>query len=81
MQVTIRDIGNSKGVILPSGALKEAGIGEKVDLQVKNGRIILQASDKPRAGWMEAIQQDPPAKEQIFMDGVEDGALMEEWTW
>lgn len=80
MNVFIRDIGNSKGIILPNYALKVAGIGKVVDMQVKKDCIVLKAAKHPRAAWLDAIHSDPPAEnEPIFLDGVDD--TMDEWQW
>ena len=82
MDVVVRDIGNSKGVIIPLNALKEAGIDKKATLHVKNGHIILQATEHPRAGWAQAIRQDPPTPEDdLLVENIDDPELLEEWTW
>lgn len=82
MNVVIREIGNSKGIIIPASVLKEAGIGKVVDMCVEDDCIIVKAAKDPRAGWLEAIQKDPPEEnESVFMDGIEDADLVEDWTW
>lgn len=82
MDVVIREIGNSKGIIIPASVLKEAGIGKVADMRVEDDCIIVKAGKDPRAGWLEAIQKDPPDEdESVFMDGVEDPDLAGDWTW
>jgi len=57
MQITIRDIGNSKGVVLPKPLLAQAGLDNQTtaDMSVENGAIVLRRPAKaPRAGWAEA---------------------------
>ena len=82
MNVDIRDIGNSKGVIIPSALLKEAGIKGSIDMSLKDGCIVLKPIQRPREKWAESIQKDPPsAEEEIFMDGIDDPELLEEWEW
>ncbi len=82
MDVVIRDIGNSKGLIIPTHALKEAGISEIADMQVKDNCIIVKAVAHPRANWLTAIENDPPDENaQVFMDSVDDPEILEEWTW
>lgn len=54
MEIAIRNIGNSKGVVLPKPLLAQVGLeGETTALiQVENGTIVLSKSSKPlRAGW------------------------------
>ena len=59
MQITIRTIGNSKGVVLPKPLLAQAGLGEAecAEMTVEDGAIILRkAARPPRAGWAEAAR-------------------------
>ena len=60
IHVVIREIGISKGIIIPATALKEAGIDKIADMCVENGCIIVETINHPRANWVEAIQADPP---------------------
>jgi antitoxin MazE len=59
MQVTIRTIGNSKGVVLPKPLLAQAGLSEDAaaEISVQDGAIVLRKAARPsRAGWAEAAQ-------------------------
>lgn len=59
MQVTIRNIGNSKGVVLPKPLLAQAGLGDDQTAQmtVEDGAIVLRkATVPPRTGWAEAAK-------------------------
>ena len=59
MQILIRTIGNSKGVVLPKPILTQIGLSDEAsaELTVENGAIVLR---KPavsvRKGWAEAAQ-------------------------
>lgn len=60
MHVTIRPIGNSKGVVLPKPILAQAGLEDATDAEmtVENGIIILRKRTEPaREGWAEAAQK------------------------
>lgn len=57
MQIAIRTIGNSKGIVLPKPLLAQAGLGGQLtaDVAVENGSIVLRKPTKtPRAGWAQA---------------------------
>ena len=57
MEIAIRHIGNSKGVVIPKPLLAKAGMeGEStVLIQVENGSIVLSKPSKTRrTGWAEA---------------------------
>ncbi len=50
MQMDIVKIGNSKGIRLPLLVLKQCGIDSKVELEVKDGCIIIKPVLAPRQG-------------------------------
>ena len=57
MEIAIRNIGNSKGVVLPKPLLAQAGLEDQItaNITVENGQIILSKPAKAvRAGWSEA---------------------------
>ena len=59
MHITIRTIGNSKGVVLPKPLLAQAGLDDQriADLSFENGAIVLRKAAKAvRVGWAEAAQ-------------------------
>ena len=59
MKVTIRTIGNSKGIVLPKSLLALAGLGddEAAEMTVEDGAIVLRkAARRLRAGWADAAQ-------------------------
>lgn len=48
MEINIISIGNSKGLRIPKNVLKECAILDKVNLQIKNNKIILTPIKKPK---------------------------------
>lgn len=60
MHVTIRAIGNSRGVVLPKPILAQAGLEDATDAEmtVENGVILLRKPARPaREGWAEAAKE------------------------
>lgn len=52
MEVTIRKMGNSQGVLIPKPILSQLGLEAKADLQVRDGVIEIRAVRRnPREGW------------------------------
>jgi antitoxin MazE len=52
MQVAIRTMGNSKGVLIPKPILEQTGLVDAADLQVNNGVIEIRPLKRnPRQGW------------------------------
>ena len=83
MNTTIRNIGNSKGIILPKSILTQCDIGTDVFIEVKEHRIIITASPAPkRKGWEKAFKEmgenedDELIIPEIFSDGNTN-----DWTW
>jgi len=74
-------IGNSRGVRLPKPLIEQAGLADEVELDVRDGAIVIRPLDGPRAGWEEAAadlaaaggeRPDPPTPTQFDR---------EEWAW
>ncbi len=54
MEVAIRKMGNSQGVLIPKPILAQVGLGATADLQVRDGVIeIRPVRRNPREGWAE----------------------------
>ncbi len=85
METTIVKIGNSKGLIIPKKLLSAFGEAKQVDIQAKDGGLIITplAEHKSRSNW-----------EQQFYDAIAKGIIPEndlidvendfdkkEWTW
>ena len=52
MEVAIRKMGNSQGVLIPKPILAQLGLEGTVDLQVRDGVIEIRAVRRnPREGW------------------------------
>ena len=52
MEVAIRKMGNSQGVLIPKPILAQLGLEGTADLQVRDGVIEIRAvRSNPREGW------------------------------
>lgn len=80
MKANIINIGNSQGIILPSGLLRQLGLSFKsvVNIEIDNGAIIIKPD--PRHGWAEAAKQMHEADDDQLGD-FENEFDKEEWTW
>jgi len=56
MLVNLVRIGNSKGVRLPKAVIEQAGLKDEIDLEVKDGKVILSPARQPRTEWEVAAQ-------------------------
>ena len=80
IEISIIQIGNSKGLRLSKTILEKYQIKDKVELVLEKGQIILRPIDSPRKDWEEkfkkmAINED----DQFLMKDVFDDENFDEW--
>jgi antitoxin MazE len=75
-------IGNSRGIRVPKVLLDQAQLPDEVELHAEPGRLVVQATRRPRNGWAKAAR--------AMRDRADDGLLdestatrfdREEWEW
>jgi len=66
MILDIIKIGNSKGLRLPKGILKECQITDKVNLHISNNKIIIEPSSI-RSNWEEQFKKEPKIESIEFI--------------
>lgn len=55
MRIAIRRIGNSKGIIIPTAMLQQAGLESEADVSVEDGALVVRApAQTVRSGWAQA---------------------------
>lgn len=74
-------IGNSKGVRIPAYILKECNIDNKIELEVKDGKLIICAADKPRKNWDEKFREMHRSGHDILLIDENVGIETEDWKW
>ena len=73
MQVSLIDIGTSKGIRIPSSVLKEMDAPKSFELRMEEGSIVLDVVEEPRKGWAEKFEQGDNA---LLIDDTLD---VDEW--
>lgn len=84
MKAQLVKIGNSRGIRLPKAVIEQAGLGEDVELEVEDGRIVIRAASDPRAGWEEACREMAKRGDDALIDGPLPALASfdhEEWEW
>ncbi|GGK76322.1 AbrB/MazE/SpoVT family DNA-binding domain-containing protein [Rufibacter glacialis] len=80
MEVSIIQIGNSKGLRLPKSILDRYNIKDKVELIFEEGQIILKPVEQPRKGWDKAFKKmHEKGDDQLLLNDVFDDENFEEW--
>ena len=54
MHASLVRIGNSRGVRLPKAVIEAAGLKDDLDLEVRDGAVIVRNAETIRIGWAEA---------------------------
>jgi antitoxin MazE len=82
MKARLVNIGNSRGVRLPKPLIEEAGLVDEVELRVRNGAIVIAASNPPRAGWADAAERLASRQQSALLDPSTPTRFDEtEWQW
>ena len=80
MEVSIVQIGNSKGLRLSKTVLDKYKIRDTVEMILEDEQIVIRASTKPRQGWVEAFKaMNANGDDQLLMNDVFDDENPEEW--
>lgn len=84
MEIAIRTIGNSKGVVLPKPLLAQVGLDDQTtaNVVVENGSIVLRKPAKAvRAGWATAAAAVSAKGEDSLLTGEFGNLDDSELTW
>jgi antitoxin MazE len=82
LHLQIRQIGNSRGVVIPKAILEQVGFDDQADLVIEGDKLVLSKPKKnPREGWAEdskaiaAVGEDGLVLDDFMNEGDED------WVW
>lgn len=80
MEVSIIQIGNSKGIRLSKTVLEKYNLKDKVEMILDKGQIILKPISTPRKGWEEAFKKmSESGDDKLYFDDVFEDENLEEW--
>ena len=82
MRTRIVQIGNSRGIRLPKPLIEEAGLGDEVELRLREGTIFITPAQVPRSGWAEAAHVLRENEDDQLLDPpTPTRSDEEEWEW
>ena len=84
MRTKIVAIGNSRGIRIPQTLLKQCHLEDSVELEVRNGQLVIRPMSKPRTGWKQAFRKMAARGEDRLLDpDLSSGSDCDrtEWTW
>ena len=77
-------IGNSQGIRIPRPIMEQIGLEEEVEMEVRDGQLIIRPAHPPRSGWAEQFKTIAERGENYLLD-AEVASLTdwddEEWEW
>ncbi|SDB96299.1 AbrB/MazE/SpoVT family DNA-binding domain-containing protein [Geotoga petraea] len=57
MKTNLIRIGNSKGIRIPSSIIKELDLGEQIEMEIIENKLIIKPVKKTREGWDTAAKK------------------------
>ena len=82
MKAHLVQIGNSRGVRLPKPLIEQAGLTGDVEIELRDGAIVISRASAPRAGWAEAAQRLATEGDAGLLDPTTSTKFdQEEWEW
>ena len=80
MELSIIQIGNSKGFRLSKTLIEKYNIKDKVELILEKGHIILKPIPSPRKDWEKAFKEmNENGDDQLLFNDVFENENPEEW--
>ena len=84
LHVSIRQIGNSQGVVIPKPVLAQLGLDGKAgaEMTIEDGALVLRRPASPaRTGWAEAARRIAEAGDDELVMGEFGNAEDSELVW
>ena len=81
MELSIIQIGNSKGFRLSKTLIEKYNIKDKVELILEKGYMVLKPISRPRKDWEEAFKEmHENGEDQLLFNDVFENENLEEWN-
>jgi antitoxin MazE len=81
MELSIVQIGNSKGIRLSKTILEKYDIRDTVEVFLEKGYIVLKPKAVPRKGWEKAFKKmHDRGEDNLLMNDVFEDENPEEWS-
>jgi len=81
MELSVINIGNSKGIRLSKTILEKYSISDKIELILEKGFIILKAKPEPRKNWEKAFKKmNENGDDELLINEVFADETFEEWN-
>lgn len=79
MQVTLKKIGNSRGIIIPSAIIDALHIENELELIIQDGALLLKPGKPSRQGWFEGYDANKDVEPLSELSDL--ASEQEDWEW
>ncbi len=80
MELSVINIGNSKGIRLSKTILEKYNIQDKIEVILEKGFIVLKPKTEPRKNWEKAFKKmHENGEDQMLIDDIFEDENFEEW--
>ncbi|HAD35030.1 MAG TPA: MazF family transcriptional regulator [Chitinophagaceae bacterium] len=81
MELSVINIGNSKGIRLSKTILEKYSIRDKIELILEKGYIIIKPKAEPRKDWEKSFKKmHENGDDQLLMNDIFEDETFEEWS-
>lgn len=83
IKTRIVKIGNSQGIRIPKVLLDQSAIGNEVELEVQDDRIVIRSAKSTRQGWEDQFKiMAEQGDDRILDEGLQLSSWDEhDWEW
>lgn len=81
MKASIIQIGNSQGLRIPKPIIQQCGFENEVELEVRDKKLIIKPSTKPRNDWDNAFKAMAADDDDQLIEFPGNQWDEEEWEW
>lgn len=82
MRANLVQIGNSRGIRIPKAVLKQVGLEDEVEMDVRGNELVIRSARKPREGWAESCKEMAARGHDKLLDPVICTKIDEsDWKW
>jgi antitoxin MazE len=82
MRARLVKIGNSRGIRLPKPLIEQARLTEEVEVEVRDGALIITAPNRVRSGWAEAaLELRERDLDRLLDEPVATRFDNKDWKW
>ncbi len=80
MKTRIVRIGNSRGIYLPKAFIEQVGLGDEVELEIRNGAVVISPAEPEIEDRAESEASDSSRGDSAAARKAPTGLLPGEWV-